>query len=75
MHFLNPHPTSLGGFTTMPPIATYITEVPQHETKCAHSEAPGGLTMTPYSIVPRSEAANNADIWLARVQIWLKTLQ
>ena len=31
--------------------------------------------MTPYSIVPRSEAANNADIWLARVQIWLETLR
>ena len=31
--------------------------------------------MTPYSIVPWSEAANNADIWLARVQIWLETLQ
>ena len=75
MHFLNPHPTSLDGFTTMPPIATYIIDVPQHETKCAHSEAPGGLTTTPYSIVPQSEAANNADIQLARVQIWLETLQ
>ena len=62
MHFLNPHPTSLDGFTMMPPIATYITDAPQHKTERAHSEAPGGLTMTPYSIVPWSEAANNADI-------------
>ena len=75
MHFLNPHPTSLGGFTMMPPIATYITDAPQHETKRAHSEAPGGLTTTLYSIVPWSEAANNADIQLARVQIWLETLR
>ena len=75
MHFLNPYPTSFDGFTTMPPIATYITNAPQHETKRRHSEAPGGLTTTPYSIVPQSEAANNADIWLARVQIWLETLR
>ena len=74
MHFLNPHPTSLGGFTKTPPIETYITDMPQHKTKRAHSDAPGGLTTTPYSIVPWFEAANNADIWLARVQILLETL-
>ena len=39
MHFLSPHPTSLGGFTTTPPIATYITDMPQHETKRTHQEA------------------------------------
>ena len=37
MHFLNPHLTSLNGFAAIPPIATYITDVPQHKTE--HADA------------------------------------
>ena len=86
LHFLNPHPTSIGCLTAAPPIAAYITDTPQHENKRAPSETvpnamrtpPDSLddaTTTPYSIVPRSEAAVNADLRLDTVQAWLETLQ
>ena len=39
------------------------------------SETPEGAPATPYSIVPQSDAATSADLWLESVQKWLETLE
>ena len=81
LHFLNPHPRTINYITPQAPISSYITDTPQQETERAAEETPEDppqppedVTPTPYSIVPRSEAAINADLRLDKVQTWLETL-
>ena len=75
LHFLNPHPTSFHRITSSPPITCYITDTAQHDTERASTKEPEADSATPYSVVPRSEAATAADLRLEKVQAWLETLR
>ena len=46
----------------MPPVAPYITDVPEQQTERAPPETLKNAPVTPYSIVPRSESAISADL-------------
>jgi hypothetical protein len=75
MHFLNPHPLRLDCITAAPPMAIYIMDTPEQDTERASPEAPEETSAIPYSAVPRSEAAVNADLRVEKVQAWLETLR
>jgi hypothetical protein len=73
IHFLNPHP-SISNYTTLtPPIALYVTFNPDtiNTTKVNQQE---DKTTIPYSIIPQSDSAIEADRRLEKVQAWLETL-
>ena len=74
MNFINLHPLNPRTMTSTPIITTYTLD-----TIHRHSPEPDSLhlknndTMTPYSVVPRSDLARTTDEKL--VQHWLETLE
>ena len=82
MHFVNPLPTSSLATTTSPPVTCFImTSDTQDDAQNGVEEGlpndPDQQTQlpTPYSIVPRSEAAMMADEKIGKVRLWLETLE
>ena len=77
LHFLNPHPTEINFKTITPPIISYIADAIQEEAPELVEEAlpPDKETVTPYSIVPRTEKAKASDERILQVRQWLETLK
>jgi hypothetical protein len=76
IHIINPHPYSIRTVTSTPIISAYIMDVSRQETPEPGPLAPNdNITPTPYSDVPRSEAARKTDERLEKVQAWLNTLE
>lgn len=76
MHLVNPHPSNCRTITSTPIIATYVLDtVHQDSPEPEPSHLENEVTITPYSVVPRSETALKADARLSKVQNWLETLE
>jgi hypothetical protein len=83
MHFINSHPAQSLAKSVSPPMTCFVTTTSaggQIVDKGDSSSRPltdqdqGLASATPYSIVPRSEAALSADMKLDLVRKWLETL-
>ncbi|KAF8801947.1 hypothetical protein BYT27DRAFT_6781660, partial [Phlegmacium glaucopus] len=77
MHFINPSPSSptqRSSITSSPPISCYITDSTRSYLVDTKADPPRELP-TPYTNIPRSEAASRSDCRLIHVQHWLKTLE
>ena len=82
MHFMNPLPTTSLAATTSPPMTCFII-TSDRQDEGLHSDEEGALTdpdqqtppPTPYSIVPRSDAAMATDKKISKVRLWLETLE
>jgi Integrase zinc binding domain len=73
IHFLNPHP-SISNYTTLtPPITLYVNSDPD-TIDITKVNQPEDKTTIPYSIIPRSDSAIEADRRLEKVQAWLEAL-
>ena len=81
MHFINPPPSYQLARTSSPPMTCFaLTDNRQELQEPEENEDTGNLEsdphiQTPYSIVPRSEAAIVADKKLGEVRKWLETLE
>ena len=76
MHFINPHPSNSRTMTSTPIITTYALDTVHKdspEPDSPHLE--NDDTVTPYSVVPRSDLACTMDEKLEKVQHWLETLE
>ena len=77
LHFLDPLPFQICSIAASPPITSYITNdaradsmEPDEAARSSNSEV-----FTPYSSVPRSDAAKATDDKLIKVRTWLETLE
>jgi hypothetical protein len=74
IHFLNPHP-SISNYTTLSLlIALYVTSNLATTIDTPKVNQQKDNTTIPYSIIPRSDSAIEADRRLEKVQAWLETL-
>jgi hypothetical protein len=75
IHLINPHPSHSDYITTTPPITSHIFHQDLDSAPIALEDTSGTDNSNPYSIIPRSESATNADKKLIKVKEWLETLQ
>ena len=77
IHFIDPLPFQICSLTNSPPISCYITDSDREDSP-EPEDAPQPKDQddsTPYSIVPRSDAAEAMDDKLVKVKKWLETLE
>ena len=77
IHFIDPLPLQIFSLTNSPPISCYITDSDREDSP-EPEDAPQPKDQddsTPYSIVPRSDAAEAMDDKLVKVKKWLETLE
>ena len=77
LHFINQSPYHFHYITSTPPIASYVTKRTKEDSPEPEADpiAQDGDPPTPYSIIPRSDAAQASDAKLDLVQHWLETLE
>ena len=77
IHFIDPLPFQICSLTNSTPISCYITDSDREDSP-EPEDAPQPKDQddsTPYSIVPRSDAAEAMDDKLVKVKKWLETLE
>ena len=77
IHFIDPLPFQIFSLTNSPPISCYITDSDREDSP-EPEDAPHPKDQddsTPYSIVPRSDAAEAIDDKVIKVKKWLETLE
>lgn len=80
VHFINNFPSRLLATSTSPPFTCFITTTSEEEDEQVQGDDSGdrdqnNKPQTPYTIVPRSEAAIAADRRIDKVRHWLATLE
>lgn len=77
MHFVNALPSHKQATLTSPPMTCFITTAEQQDEgeEARENVEDAEKKQTPYSIVPRSEAAIAADEKMEKVKLWLQTLE